>query len=338
MRSGGTLLIATVMLHRVLLAAARRRARGNAAALAGALQRKSPATTVASYRAAATTPLFSRIQINETVTAPLPPIRELDTTNLRAAHDDALEVVTAAASLAVADRSAKASTNLPPDVHQPGKTGVAMVDSLNAALYAYPLTTSVAYLYHNPVIAAALCATGLAAGVPVPVEMGPAFLLNSALRRFRVPFVVGVAAVVVRLAPSLAQVRVSALVTGAFGSFFGSLNTKLPVTVIAPDAELSYASRGLELLRAANPLDPHSAISTLMDRYGLAYVLTARFTSSATLISIAAALHYGVNLSALLAPLGIDGGGGSADTASGEWLMDNVCFALVAQIGLFVRV
>lgn len=194
-----------------------------------------------------------------------------------------------------------------------------MVDAVNRALHRFPLTTSFTYLYHNGALATCCTVAGVALGAPVPVELGAAYVVNSAMRRARTPAVIALAAVVVRTAPSLATVRVSRLVTGPFASILGSRYERPAAALLSGTTPTStLPRRAAALLRRLNPLDATSTVSTVMDRYGLAYVLTARAVSACSLLAIAGGLRHGVDLAALLTPLGVDGSGGTVDAASSE--------------------
>jgi hypothetical protein len=103
-------------------------------------------------------------------------------------------------------------------VAPPPPTGNPLVDQLNTSLSRFPLTTSFVYLYHNPLYAGVVFAAMTAAGISPPVDLGIAFVLNGALRRPRIPFILALSAGVVRLAPSLARLRISLLVTAPFSS------------------------------------------------------------------------------------------------------------------------
>lgn len=186
-----------------------------------------------------------------------------------------------------------------------------MVDAVNDALRRYPLSTGVWYAYHNPIYAGLACGALLAAGVVPPPELAPAFVVNAALRRARFPVVVAASAALVRLHPALAQVRLSSLLGGTVTAFFGAA---APAPAPAPGPP-TLGARVATALRWANPFNPTSGAAMLMDRYGLAYVLCARGASTLSLVGVAAALRYGVDVSALLAMLGLEGDG--AAKASG---------------------
>ena len=87
------------------------------------------------------------------------------------------------------------------------------IHALNSAVQRYPLTTSFIWLYANPLYCGAVFTALTIAGVSFPVELGAAFLLNSAMRRLRIPVILLGAAAACRVAPTLSSVPLSKMVT-----------------------------------------------------------------------------------------------------------------------------
>ena len=263
-------------------------------------------------------------------------------------------------------------------------TGNVAVDDLNTALNTYPLTTSFIWLYHNPAVASGVFTVLSLCGVAPPVELGAAFVLNSTLRRLRVPAIVAVATLVVRAAPTLALVPMSRLVTTPYLLLLGETPTAATAATTMTrqgQHEMTRADRSArggggddtgEVLAAGNlatpahpPLSlgvlsssekcdatspaeaaavatPTAAASTsppsestpslltrarsllstaltalhptrgavgvwgssVIDRFGLAFYISARGVSSLNLLAIYAALSYGVDFGPLVVWLG----------------------------------
>lgn len=226
---------------------------------------------------------------------------------------------------AAADILRRLTPSEPPPV-----TRNALIDNLNAALTRFPLTTSTWYLYHQPVYVGAVFGVYTLAGFTPHVDLGLAFLLNGGLKRLRVPVIAGLSAGVVRAFPSLAQLKVSRLLAAPFAGLVpASSSTAAEATQPpqhAPASKLAATASGAssggastpqssspsfastlkdKLLHWFNPFG--GALAALMDRFGLAYVLTARVVASANLLAIYAALRYGVDVAPLLEWLGSTG-------------------------------
>jgi hypothetical protein len=184
-----------------------------------------------------------------------------------------------------------------------------LVGAANRAITQYPFTTALVYAYHNLAFCLAGSVALLAVGVPLPLELGPAMVINGVLRRLRMPLILGASAAVIRVWPSLGQLRLTTLLAAPLTLFLGLQppSVTAPVPALPPNATLWQ--RTAALARSAwafvNPLNPTGGVGPLLDRYGLAYILCARALSTASLLAITAALRYGVDLPELLASWGL---------------------------------
>ena len=195
-----------------------------------------------------------------------------------------------------------------------------LVKRLNAAIDTYPLTVSFWYLYHRATIIGCVWGALTLGGVPVPHELGAAFLILGTLRNFKIPIVLAASAALVRARPELAQLRLAALLAKPLEAIWDSLGggaRRGGASSAAPEAAqpASLASRVKALLpaflapsAAAGGSAPRPEIGSraggLVDRFGLAYVLSARGVAAVALASTATALHWGVDLAPALTWLG----------------------------------
>jgi hypothetical protein len=190
------------------------------------------------------------------------------------------------------------SSSAPPQ-HNPGAPlfpsllPVGPVAALNAAAARHPVSTGWVWLYHGPIAAALGTALVTLLAVPVAPELGPAFLLHTATRRLRLPLVLAAAGIAARLYPPLTTVPVATLVTSPFAAL------SVPAGVAS----------------AASKLDAAVGGSTLVNKYGLAYVVGGRVVGTVTLVGLAAGLRAGVDIASAL-----DAAAASVDGAlSGFW-------------------
>lgn len=217
-----------------------------------------------------------------------------------------------------------------------------LVDRLNASIECYPLTVSFWYIYHRAAIIGCVWGGLTIAGVHVPHELGAAFLILGSLRNFKIPIVLAASAALVHARPELAKLRLAALLARPLEAIWEGLgggNSRAAThpnsagDAAVPSLSLTgrireYALRPLQLWRrqwAAKGGTPGgNSAGSLVDRFGLAYVLAARGVAAVSLSATAAALHWGVDVSPLLEWLGVHwgdavAGGGTGAAAGGVW-------------------
>mgnify|MGYP006870682883 CR=1 FL=1 len=211
----------------------------------------------------------------------------------------------------------------------PGPSGSDLVDELNDALGRHPVTTSLVYAYHNVVYAGILYGVLVAAGIPAPAELGVAFALNRVTTRLRLPIVLAAAAALVRLRPAYSKLQLTRLLTAAMT--MGA--TTEPPAPGAPPVP-GWVSKMQAVLAKAPAL---LTMGGMLDKFGLAYVLAGRVVATISILSIATALRYGVDIGPLLSWVGSDTAATAADWAA-RWtvacLAINVTYPVVLRYGV----
>jgi hypothetical protein len=206
-----------------------------------------------------------------------------------------------------------------------------MVDSLNQALASYPLATSLSFIY-SPIVVAGLL-FGVLSIPPLtpalPPQLAIAFGINRATTRLRVPIILALSAVVARIFPTLTRVPIAKLLAMPLKQAQAEAETIAATTAAGVDGSTSVkVYRGLG--KAMNFMN----MGGIMDKYGLAYVLTGRFVATCSILTLTAVLqHPGLDIQWLLDWVGED-----VNTAAGwvgRWtaacLMVNVTFPLVLK-------
>ncbi|RYG56985.1 hypothetical protein EON66_01520 [archaeon] len=230
----------------------------------------------------------------------------------------------------------------------PPRTGNRIVDELHAALWRYPLTTSLVYLYHNGAYAGILYAGLWLAGVPAPSELGMAFMINRLTRRFRIPLILALSALVVRVRPVYGKLQLTKLMTmplaslkdqveaadaAAAGSQAGAASptSRMATPSTADEQPMTplQAKVGRGVLKAVDMMN----MGGLLDKYGLAYVLCGRAVSTVSILSIYWLLSTGTDVSWMMEYVGEAGETVSAWTA--RWA--EACIALNLVYPLVLR-
>lgn len=118
--------------------------------------------------------------------------------------------------------------------------------------------------------------------IQVPAEFAVAFALNRTLRRVRMPIEFGFAAILSQLVPPLAKVKVTSLL--------GALPEQLKKTF--SNHEQSRNAR--------------EKAQALIDKYGISYLIGARWTGVLSVFSIYSLLRVGVDVAPIFSYLGIN--------------------------------
>lgn len=207
--------------------------------------------------------------------------------------------------------------------HRPARRSI-LVERLNLAIERYPLTTSFWYLYHRAVLIGGVWCFLSLCDVHLPHELGAAFIIVGSLRNFKIPVVLAASAALVKVRPELAELRLAALLArplqAVWESFGGRRDASSP-TVPPPPSIFTKLKGYLFPSRAG--VGSHAV--SLVDRFGLAYILAARAVAAVSLASVAAALHWGVDFAALLEWLGlsmqqqVQGSGATGVVAEAWW-------------------
>jgi len=173
------------------------------------------------------------------------------------------------------------------------------VTRLNTSLEAYPAETAIAYVALDAISVFSVYAVLSIAHVSVPGDFALAFAISRALRRFRLPVDIAVAAVLLRIYPPLSLVRPSRLI---------GLDTSAPTT-----------SGVSGIIQRAS-----AAVALAADKFGLAFFVSQRLTGLASVSTIYFLIRNGINVEHVLTSIfGADlvslATGSGAGAAIGLW-------------------
>lgn len=178
------------------------------------------------------------------------------------------------------------------DGHGNGVRGSVLAARLDAAFEQHPRASVVALLGSEMVSVLGVYAAIAAAGASPPPELAAAFVLNRLARRARLPLELATAAGLLRVWPILGRVRLTALLA--------ALPTLLRPVPTGALAKLAARARAV------------------VDRYGIAYLLAARFVGVATTLGFFVALRLGTPLDHLLDALSALLGSASVSSAGSQ--------------------
>jgi len=157
------------------------------------------------------------------------------------------------------------------------------------------------YLAGQTVTWAVLHAGLTATGAVFPPELAVGWLATKLTKRFRQPANVALAALGVKLCPALSDLKVSPLVTGQSPQDMANLKEGW-----------ATVRKSVEPTIGSTPLDRAETFAGWVqgpaDKYGLAYILTAKATSVTTLVGVGAAVHYGLDVQPVMVWLGAGDG------------------------------
>ena len=175
---------------------------------------------------------------------------------------------------------------------------------LEAAKY-YPVNTGWLWLYHAPIFAGLSTSIlyTLSIFIPyintlLPIALGPAFIIHSTTRRLRLPLVLGLAAYLARKFPFLTEIPISTLLTAPVNSLLSSTSTSSSTSTNSSSSGTSTndTKDNNVINKFFDSMDKVLGMSTLINQYGLAYVLSGRIIGTISLLSFTALLHYGLPL------------------------------------------
>jgi hypothetical protein len=173
------------------------------------------------------------------------------------------------------------------------------VTRLNTSLEAYPVETAIAYVALDAISVFSVYAVLTVAQVSVPGDFALAFAISRALRRFRLPVDIAVAAVLLRVYPPLSLVR--------------------PSRLIGLDTSTSQTKSVSGFVQRAS-----AAVALAADKFGLAFFVSQRLTGLASVSTIYFLIRNGINVEHVLSSIfGADlvalATGSGAGAAIGLW-------------------
>ena len=197
--------------------------------------------------------------------------------------------------------SSSSSSPLPPSPQ--------WVTSLNKSLAEYPLETAIAYVALDAASVLSIFALYTLVQVSVPTDFALAFGISRALRRFRLPVDVAVAAVLLKLYPPLSLVHPSRLL---------GIDMSAPTTT-GVSGVLQRAS---------------ATVALAADKFGLAFFVSQRLTGLASVSTLYLLISNGMDVEAALSSIfGADlvalATGSGAGAAIGLWAAAAVSASVV---------
>ena len=139
--------------------------------------------------------------------------------------------------------------------------------------------------------------------LPLAPELAPAFVIHAALRRLRLPFTVASAAALARIRPALCTVPVARLL---LAPLIEIQKLQSPPSFVPPQSTRARLRMGAERVwRGLEKFDEWVGGSSMMNKYGLAYIFAGRAVGTASLVGLTLALRYGLDVETALRSLGV---------------------------------
>jgi hypothetical protein len=151
----------------------------------------------------------------------------------------------------------------------------------------------------------------VASGVSVPAEFALAFAMGRPLRRVRFPAEVLLAATLCRAMPALGRIKIAQAMAGA-----------------TPEAVRSGWGRASPSVRAAV-----GKIGAVVDSYGAAYFIAARWTGVAVVLGLYGGIELGLDVSGALDRYGLAGYGTVLGTWAAAVVLSSACYPLTIAAG-----
>lgn len=176
----------------------------------------------------------------------------------------------------------------------PLNTGNKIVDAMNTALNKHPGITGTIWLYHSPIATGIVYGVLTLFGVNPPPELGGAFVIHGALKRFRMPFSMALAGAVAKVKPEYTKVPVTTMLIAPLRAINSVRTPDLP-------AEKGSVHEYWEKAKAYGvkgvlKIDKLLGGSDFLNKYGLAYVISGRIVGTISILSLTTALHYGIDV------------------------------------------
>jgi hypothetical protein len=201
----------------------------------------------------------------------------------------------------------------------PPASSSATVNALNASFRRFPGVTGLFWLWHSQFFTLAYFFALGAAGVPFAPELAPAFVLHAASRRLRLPFTLAAAAALARAHPPLRTVPVARLLVAPLVAVRSLMSPQRPAAAGSLRARARAA--GARAWAGLERLDQLVGGTSTLNSYGLAYIYGGRLVGTASLLGLALALRYGVDIEEALRGVGrsLAAGGGAGQRAA--WVL-----------------